>query len=150
MTYTVESILSDEALISNYPWDRDSLLDFGAALAKHGREKKLPLAIAIYFEDTKIFQTFLDGTSSNNELRIQRKINSVRATGHSSLHFRAVMDKGAYGELGIENVLGEMACCGGGVAVHKDGKLFAVIIVSGLPHVDDHTTVIETFKSWRK
>ena len=54
MTYTVESILSDEALISNYPWDHDSLLDFGAALAKHGREKKLPLAIAIYFEDTKI------------------------------------------------------------------------------------------------
>jgi uncharacterized protein (UPF0303 family) len=150
MSYSVESILEDEKLISSFNWDRDSLLDFGAALAKHGRDKKLPLALAIYLEDVKIFQTFLEGTSANNELWVQRKINSVRATGHSTLHFRAVMDKGAYGELGIENHLGDLACCGGGVAIHKDEKVFAVIIVSGLPHVDDHTTIMDTFKSWRK
>jgi uncharacterized protein (UPF0303 family) len=150
MSYSVESILEDEKLISSFNWDRDSLLDFGAALAKHGKDMKLPLALAIYLEDVKIFQTFLEGTNATNELWVQRKINSVRATGHSTLHFRAVMDKGAYGELGIENHLGDLACCGGGVAIHKDGKLFAVIIVSGLPHVDDHTTIMDTFKSWRK
>ena len=150
MSYTVESILSDEALISNYPWNRDSLFAFGAALAEHGRAKKLPLAIAIYLEDVKIFQTFLEGTNATNEIWIGRKINTVRATGHSTLHLRATMEPEPYAKLGLEHHLGELAVCGGGVPIHKDGKVFAVIIVSGLPHVDDHTTIVETFKAFAK
>lgn len=149
MTYTVESVLLDEKKIADYVWGRESLIEFARSLADYGRQQKLSLAIAIYFQDVKIFQEFLDGTSEVNELWVQRKINTVRACGHSTLYARAIMDKGAYGELQLEHHFGELAICGGGIPIIKNGNLEAVVIVSGLPHEDDHNLIISQFEIFR-
>ena len=149
MTYTVESVLSDEQRIADFPWGRKSLIEFARFLAEYGRNQKLSLAIAIYFHNVKIFQEFLDGTSEVNELWVQRKINTVRACGHSTLFARAIMDKGAYGELQLENHFGELAICGGGIPIIKNGKQEAVVVVSGLPHEDDHNLIISQFEIFK-
>lgn len=150
MSYSVESVLNDEASIASFDWNRDSLIAFGESLVAIGRAKSLPLAVAICYQDVKIFQTFLDGTSNVNELWVQRKINTVNAIAHSTLYLRAVLDKGAYAELGLNNHIGELAACGGGVPVLKNGKIEAVLIVSGLPHEDDHSLIIDTFNTFKE
>lgn len=150
MAYTVESVLNDEKILAEFNWDRDSLTAFGNQIVAQGKKDSLPLAVAVYFEDVRIFQGFLEGTSSNNELWVNRKINTVRATGHSSLYSRAVMEKtGAYQELGLENRMGELAICGGGVAIREGDEVKAVIIVSGLPHEDDHNLVMNEFAKFK-
>ena len=148
MSYSVDSVLKDEEAISNFEWNRDSLLAFGNQLSNYGRGQSLPLAVAICLEDVKIFQTFLDGTSNVNELWVQRKINTVNAINHSTLYLRAVLDKGAYAELALNNHIGELAACGGGVPILKDGKIFAIIIVSGLPHEEDHAVIMNSFRDF--
>jgi len=148
MSYSVDSVLKDENLISSFPWNRDSLIAFGNHLSNYGREKSLPLAVAICLEDVKIFQTFLYGTSDVNEIWVQRKINTVNAISHSTLYLRAVLDKGAYAELALNNHIGELAACGGGVPVLKEGKIYAIIIVSGLPHEEDHAVIMNSFKDF--
>ena len=148
MSYSVDSVLKDENLISSFPWNRDSLIAFGNHLSNYGREKSLPLAVAVCLEDVKIFQTFLDGTSDVNEIWVQRKINTVNAISHSTLYLRAVLDKGAYAELALNNHIGELAACGGGVPVLKEGKIYAIIIVSGLPHEEDHAVIMNSFKDF--
>jgi len=149
MSYSVESVLQDESVIANFPWDRDVLIDFARSMAQYGRSHALPLAIAVYMNDVKIYQEFLDGTSEVNELWIQRKINTVRACGHSTLYARAVMDKSAYDELKLEHHFGELAICGGGIPIIKNGKQEAVVIVSGLPHEDDHNLIVNQFDIFR-
>jgi uncharacterized protein (UPF0303 family) len=146
VAYSVESVLEDEKKIASFDWNRESLTAFGNQLVEYGRKNNLPLAIAVYLEDVKIFQGFLDGSAAKNEMWVDRKINTVRAINHSTLFARAVMEKtGAYQELGLENHMGELAICGGGVAIIKNGVVFAVVIVSGLPHEDDHNLIINEF-----
>jgi uncharacterized protein (UPF0303 family) len=150
MAYTSEGVLQDEKLISEFTWDRDSLVKFGNQLAETGKAKKLPVAIAIYLEDVKIFQSFLEGTSKTNELWVQRKIDTVRAVGHSTLYLRAVLEElGAYQKLGIENHIGDIAIAGGGVPIFKKGKIFAVLIISGLPHEEDHRMIMDGFNTFK-
>jgi len=150
MAYTVESVLHDERAIADFNWVRDSLTAFGNQIVANGKKDSLPLAVAVYFEDVRIFQGFLEGTSAKNEMWINRKINTVRAIGHSTLYSRAVMEKtGAYQELGLENHMGELAICGGGVAIRKNDGLLAVIIVSGLPHEDDHNLIMSEFAKFK-
>jgi uncharacterized protein (UPF0303 family) len=150
MAYTVESVLSEEKAIADFHWDRESLTAFGNQIVAQGKRDSLPLAVAVYYEDVRIFQGFLDGTSSKNELWVNRKINTVRAIGHSTLYSRAVMEKtGAYQELGLENHMGELAICGGGVAIRKNDQVLAVVIVSGLPHEDDHNMIMSEFAKFK-
>ena len=85
MSYSKESTLGDETKLSSFDWNRDLLIEFGKQLSKFGNMSKLPLAIAIYLEDVRIFQQFLEGTSATNEIWIQRKISTVLATKHSTL-----------------------------------------------------------------
>lgn len=149
MSYSKESTLDDESKLSSFDWNRDLLIEFGNQLSKFGNTSKLPLAIAIYLEDVRIFQQFLDGTSATNEIWIQRKINTVRATNHSTLFTRAVMDQGAYQELNLKNHFGELAICGGGIPIHKNDEIYAVVIVSGLPHEEDHNLIMSQFEKFR-
>ena len=83
------------------------------------------------------------------ELWVQRKINTVRATGHSTLYVRAVMDKGSYSDLHLDNCMGELAICGGGIPIAKNGNTHAIVIVSGLPHEEDHNFIIRHFDTFR-
>lgn len=149
MTYSVETTLRDELEISDFDWNRTQLIEFGNYLAKIGVEKNLPLAVSILMEDVRIFQQFAEGTSEVNELWVQRKINTVRATGHSTLYVRAVMDKGSYSDLHLDNCMGELAICGGGIPIAKNGNTHAIVIVSGLPHEEDHNFIIRHFDTFR-
>ena len=149
MAYTSDGVLQDEKTISEFNWDRDSLIKFGTQLVETGKAKKLPVAVAIFLDDVKIFQRFLEGTSKTNELWVQRKIDTVRSIGHSTLYLRAVLEElGAYQKLEIQNHLGEIAIAGGGVPIFKEGKIFAVVIISGLPHEDDHRMIMDGFKDF--
>ena len=150
MAYTVESVLNDEKTIADFNWDRATLTAFGNWIVARGKKDSMPLAVAVYYEDVRIFQGFLDGTSAKNEMWVNRKINTVRATSHSTLYSRAVMEKtGAYQELGLENHMGELAICGGGVAIRKGDQVVAVVIVSGLPHEDDHNLIMGEFAQFK-
>lgn len=149
MTYSKESTLNDEANFSEFKWSRELLIEFGNQLSEFGNANKLPLAIAIYLEDVRIYQQFLEGTSATNEIWIQRKINTVRATNHSTLFARAVMEQGAYQELNLKNHFGELAICGGGIPISANGEIYAVVIVSGLPHEDDHNLIMSQFEKFR-
>lgn len=149
MTYSKESTLRDEATLSAFQWNRELLVEFGNQLAKFGKSNNWPLAIAVYLEEVRIFQQFLDGTSATNEIWIQRKLNTVRATHHSTLFTRAVMDQGAYQELNLKNHFGELAICGGGIPIHSKDEIYAVVIVSGLPHEEDHNLIMSEFEKFR-
>lgn len=146
--YSVESVLADEELLGTYPWNRSKLIDFGDYMKRLAMESGRPIVISIFLDYQRIYQIGLEGSSEDNDTWIQRKINTVYAIRHSSLFLRAHIEGEIQQRLHIKNHLGDLAVCGGGIPILQNGSVKGIILVSGLPHYEDHLFIMENFKNW--
>lgn len=148
--YSVESVLADEALFNDFSWNRASLIDFGDFMRNEGIKDKKPIVISIFYYEQRIYQVGLEGSSTENDIWVNRKVNTVKATRHSSIFLRAQLEGEVKSRLGIENNLGDLAICGGGMPILKSDQLEGIVVISGLPHYEDHLFIVENFKKWSK
>ncbi len=146
--FTPDSVLADESLINEYKWNRNSLIAFGEFMKSEALKAAKPIVIAIFYEDQRIYQIGLEGTSQENDDWVSRKVNSVLATGHASLYIRAQIEGEIANKLSIKNHLGDLAFCGGGIPILNQGKVVGVLVVSGLPHYEDHKFILDSFRAW--
>ena len=134
-------------------FDHFSNLDawnLGSFLVERVHEKQIDMAISIRkLNGSIIFQHLTENTSLNNQKWMQRKFNTVCLTEGSSLRAWAVAAlKGqTFEEQGIS--LMDYAFCGGGFPIRlKSGELVAVLIVSNLPHKQDHGFIVDSLALW--
>jgi uncharacterized protein (UPF0303 family) len=85
MTINRQSALEHEKELSEAPWTRQDLIELGNSIAADSLSKKLVVATAMFLNGQRVFQMALDGTSTENDLWISYKVNTVELTGHSSL-----------------------------------------------------------------
>jgi uncharacterized protein (UPF0303 family) len=147
---TLDQFLKDEEVLSEAPWTHDLALSFGQQIVDKAQKENLVVAVAIFFNNQRIFQVGLNGTSATNDEWIMRKVNTVQLTQHSSLALRKKVE-----ELGIqEDALGfhagHLAVCGGGYPLKNKGQLLGIAIVSGLPHEVDHSLIVDSLIEFRK
>jgi uncharacterized protein (UPF0303 family) len=126
----------------------DDAWDLGSALVATGRREQLPVAVDISRNGQQLFHAALAGTSPDNDSWIARKTRVVNRFGHSSLYVReASLAKGttAEEEFGLDPV--QYAAHGGAfpILVRSVGPV-GVVVVSGLPQVDDHRMVVAAIR----
>ena len=148
--YSVESVLTDEALFNDFNWNRSSLIDFGDFMRNEGIKDKKPIVISIFLHEQRIYQVGLEGSSAENDVWVSRKVNTIKATKHASIYLRAQIEGEVKSRLGIENNLGDLAICGGGMPILKSNELVGIVVISGLPHYEDHLYIVDNFKKWSK
>ncbi|MEW1811949.1 heme-binding protein [Pseudarthrobacter phenanthrenivorans] len=105
------------------------------------QEENLPVTLAIWLGEQRVFHAALEGTSADNDSWVSRKANTVR-------HFRrpSSVVQEEYADLGADffTIFGLAATdytpAGGAVPVFVGGSLVGVIAVSGLVSgpVSDH------------
>ncbi len=136
--------IADELSYSRNKWSLESVIELGNRLVTLALDENLPVVIAICYQGQKVFQRALPGTNAENDVWIQRKINSVYLTGHSSLSLRESLKEILnLNELEYPLHSGELGICGGGFPLHSlDNELVGVVVVSGLPHLEDHQLII--------
>ena len=91
-----------------------------------------------------LYQHCTQGTSLSNQNWMQRKFNTVCLTEGSSLRAWATLNlKGQTPQdQGVSPL--DYAYCGGGFPVRlKTGELVGAVIVSNLPHREDHRFLVE-------
>ena len=127
----------------------DDAWDLGSALVATARREQLPVAIDIARNGQQLFHAALPGTSADNDSWIARKSRVVNRFGHSSLYVREdALSRGttAEEEFGLDPVL--FAAHGGAfpILVRSVGPV-GVVVVSGLPQVEDHRLVVEALRA---
>lgn len=126
--------------------------ELGSFLVQHVYEKGIDLAISIQKPNGNIiFQHYTEGTTMNNQNWIRRKFNTVVLTEHCSIRMWASIN--AAGETAVDQGLNPLdyAFCGGGFPIRlKTGEFVGVLLVSNLPHEQDHQFVIEGLQEWLK
>lgn len=123
-------------------WTRELARLLGELIERQALEKELPIAVAVFFDGQRIFHIGLPGSSIENDAWIEMKRRTVELTGESSLAWRQKMVQSGIDDDELPFSDGVVAMCGGGFPLRDQSGLRGVVIVSGLPHEDDHDLVV--------
>ena len=148
--HIIETVKTQEALLRFDHFTNRDAWDLGSFLAKRVHDKKIDMAISIRkLNGSIIFQYLTENTSMNNQNWMQRKFNTVCLTEGSSLRAwaTAAFKNQPLEEHGLD--VKDYAFCGGGFPIRlRSGELVGVLIVSNLPHKQDHGFIVESLSEW--
>lgn len=145
----LEELATHEEELQFSSFTHDDAWDLGSALVDRARRDHLPVAVDITRNGQQLFHAALAGTSSDNDSWIERKRRVVDRFGHSSLYVRErSLAKGTTAQEEFDLDPQRYAAHGGAfpVLVRSVGPV-GVIVVSGLPQVDDHRLVVEALRA---
>ncbi|WP_426007294.1 heme-degrading domain-containing protein [Paenarthrobacter sp. NyZ202] len=115
----------------------------GSKLVSRCREEGAPVTIGIWLGSQRVFHCALNGTSADNDAWLERKANTVRHFGCSSLEAQE-----RFGHLGNDffSIFAlsrtNYAIAGGAVPIMVQGSMVGVIGVSGLESSEDHALAV--------
>jgi uncharacterized protein (UPF0303 family) len=146
---SLAELAAEEEQLQFTGFTNDDAWDLGAALVAAARRDGAPVAVDVSRHGHQLFHASLPGTSPDNDAWIQRKTRVVHRFGHSSLYVRqASVERGTTfeEEFGLDPAL--YAAHGGAfpVVVRSVGPVGAVV-VSGLPQLEDHRTVVAALRA---
>ena len=97
------------------------------------------IAMWVILDDTLVFSHLMESTNIENNWWMQKKLNTVKKTGVSSLRSMLEVE---YGQRERESwcaQTGQYALCGGCIPIWlENGSVAGYAIVSNLPHECDH------------
>ena len=129
--------------------DNAVAMSIGEIAKNIGLERNLPIAIEIRIGAWTVFKVALPGSKPENDGWINRKANVVNLTRHSTMYERVKAE-----EEGIDwhqkhgVVDATHAIHGGGFPLKTSAGLQGILLISGLPQVEDHLLAVEILKSY--
>ena len=143
--FTSTQLLNEEQILTLPTLDLAGALEIGEIAKSLGVVRNLPIATEVRLGDWIIYHASLPGSSPENDRWIVRKARVVLLKHHSTMYERVSAE-----ERGVnwhkENKLLDQthAIHGGGLPlITKDDGFAGVLLISGLPQVEDHLLGIE-------
>ena len=120
-------------------------LELGEIALEIARDRVLPIAIEVRLKEWTVFHVSLPGSSQENDSWINRKARSVMATGHSTMYEYVLAEEQGIDWYAVKALPEEThANHGGGLALNVRGLgLVGILLISGLPQVEDHLLGVE-------
>jgi uncharacterized protein (UPF0303 family) len=143
--FTSNQLLNEEQILTLPTLDLAGALEIGEIAKSLGVARNLPIATEVRLGDWIIYHASLPGSSPENDRWIVRKARVVLLKHHSTMYERVSAE-----ERGVnwhkENKLLDQthAIHGGGLPlITKDDGFAGVLLISGLPQVEDHLLGVE-------
>jgi uncharacterized protein (UPF0303 family) len=146
---SVAELAAEEEELQFSSFTNDDAWELGSALRELARRLGAPVAIDIGRNGSQLFRAALPGATPDNEAWIERKQRVVHRFGHSTLRVRQTfIERGTTFEdqSGLDPAL--YAAHGGGfpVLVRSVGPV-GVLVVSGLPQLEDHRLIVTALRA---
>ena len=143
--YSSKSLLQEEQILYLESMDVLDAANIGKIATEIAIERKLPIAIEVRIGDWVIYHVSLPGSTPENDWWISRKARVVLLKHHSTLYERVSAQERGVDWHKENDLLDEThAIHGGGLPLitKKDGFV-GVLLISGLPQVEDHLLGVE-------
>jgi uncharacterized protein (UPF0303 family) len=142
-------LAAEEAELQFETFTADDAWELGTSLVTAARRAQAPVAIDISRNRHQLFHVALAGATPDNDSWIRRKARVVNRFGHSTLYMRqASRERGTTFEeqYGLDPL--RYAAHGGGfpILVRGVGQV-GVVVVSGLPQLEDHRMVVAALRA---
>ena len=143
--FTSEGLALEARALQLSSLSQAEALEIGAIAQSIGLNRKLPIAIEVRMKEWVVFHASLPGSTPDNDSWIVRKARVVNATGNSTMYERVLSEEQGIDWYEVKGLPEEThAIHGGGLALNVVGLgLTGILIVSGLPQVEDHLLGVE-------
>ena len=143
--FTTFQLLNEEQILTLPSLDLSSALEIGEIAKTLGQLRNLPIAIEVRLGNWTIYHASLPGSTPENDWWISRKARTVMLKHHSTMYERVSAEERGVDWHKENNLLDEThAVHGGGLPLNTKNEGFVgVLLISGLPQVEDHLLGVE-------
>ena len=143
--FTTSQLLNEEQILTLPSLDLTGALEIGEIAKSLGQVRNLPIAVEVRLLDWIIYHASLPGSKSENQWWIDRKARVVMLKHHSTLYERVSAEERGVDWHRENNLLDEThAVHGGGLPlITKKEGFIGILLISGLPQVEDHLLGVE-------
>ena len=138
-------LLNEETALKLRSLTNLDAIELGEIAVALGKERALPIAVEVRIGDWKVFHASLPGSKPENQWWIDRKARVVALKHHSTMYERVSAEERNVDWHHENGVADEThAIHGGGLPLIVEGLGFqGVLVISGLPQVEDHLLGVE-------
>jgi uncharacterized protein (UPF0303 family) len=144
-SFTTKQLLDEEQFFTFDNLTPANALEIGEIAKSLGVLKSLPIAVEVRLGDWIVYHVSLPGSTVENQWWIDRKARVVTLKHHSTMFERVNAEERGVDWHKENNLLDEThAIHGGGLPlITKDQGFVGVLLISGLPQVEDHLLGVE-------
>jgi uncharacterized protein (UPF0303 family) len=146
---SLADLAAEEAELLFASFTNDDAWALGTALVAAARDRQAAVAIDVRRNGHQLFHAALTGATPDNDGWIERKARVVDRFGHSSLYVRqSSIERGTTFEVEFGLDPARYAAHGGGFPILvRDVGPVGVVVVSGLPQLEDHRMVVAAIRA---
>ena len=143
--FTSSGLLQEELLLTLPALDVADAVEIGEIAKSFGVMRDLPIAVEVRLGDWIIYHASLPGSTVENQRWMDRKARVVMLKRHSTMYERVSAEERGVDWHMENNLLDEThAIHGGGLPlITKNEGFVGVLLISGLPQVEDHLLGVE-------
>jgi len=143
--FTTIQLLNEEQILTLPSLDLSSALEIGEIAKSLGQVRNLPIAVEVRLFDWITYHASLPGSKAENDWWMTRKARVVMLKQHSTMYERVSAEERGVDWHKENNLLDEThAIHGGGLPlITKNEGFVGILLISGLPQVEDHLLGVE-------
>ena len=138
--FTSSQLINEEQILTLPSLDLAGALEIGEIAKSLGMARNLPIALEVRLGDRIIYHASLPGSKPENDWWMSRKARVVMLKHHSTMYERVSAEERGVDWHKENNLLDEThAIHGGGLPlITRNEGFVGVLLISGLPQVEDH------------
>jgi uncharacterized protein (UPF0303 family) len=142
--FSSKQLLDEEQILKLPSLSNNDAIEIGQIAVTFGSQRKLPIAIEVRISEWIVFHASLEGSKPENDWWINRKVAVVILNQHSTMFERVSAEERGV-DWHIENRVTDEthAIHGGAIPLLTDEGFKGILIISGLPQVEDHLLAVE-------
>ena len=143
--FTSTQLMNEEQILTLPSFDIAGAVEIGEIAKSLAVLRKLPIAIQVRLDDWIIYHVSLPGSKPENDWWMSRKARTVILKRHSTMYERVSAEERGVDWHKENNLLDDThAIHGGGLPlITKNEGFVGVLLISGLPQVEDHLLGVE-------
>ena len=143
--FTLTQLIKEEQILTLPSLDLAGVLEIGEIAKLVGVTRNLPIAIEVRLADWIVYHVSLPGSTPENDWWLSRKARTVMHKHHSTMYERVSAEERGVDWHKENNLPDEThAIHGGGLPlITKNEGFVGVLLISGLPQVEDHLLGVE-------
>jgi uncharacterized protein (UPF0303 family) len=142
--FSSKQLLDEEQILKLPSLSNNDAVEIGQIAVTLGRQRKLPIAIEVRISEWIVFHASLEGAKPENDWWINRKVAVVVLNQHSTMFERVSAEERGVDWHKENGVTDEThAIHGGALPLITEEGFKGMLIISGLPQVEDHLLAVE-------
>jgi Uncharacterized conserved protein len=142
--FSSKQLLDEEQILKLPSLSNNDAIEIGQIAVTLGSQRKLPIAIEVRISEWIVFHASLEGSKPKNDWWINRKVAAVMLNQHSTMFERVSAEERGVDWHKENGVTDEThAIHGGALPLITEEGFKGILIISGLPQVEDHLLAVE-------